>query len=471
MLQRKDLLLFNTKDSYEFSVNTESISKNLLGIQFFYKLKSVISLTRLIKYRLYVWFIFKDLFFTLNSELNGFSVQFSLCFYFFEFFYFLKMIRIFSYYRESSEFMYIYNKGNISFDNSLKFLYFSFLLDNLQFYYSGSYKLKALNLKSNYTIKVNSIRSFAYYYKIFLGIHKQRFKFLKFKLKRGKKKLRKFYKREIFKYINTSGFGYIQSRLFLGMTKRFRKNPNRSFISWLLFFKFFNAYVFRSDNRDVNCMYLVNIPQNVSVPNKVLGVAYYNDNLKARNLKKIKVNTLKRLYFLSRLAIVTMKVVYSNVFFISEGFKVDYRTNEVTRKVLGNYTMKHGTDRWDIDDLYFGFKSKRVRRQNYWYILRKMFVKLGMSLVYSKSRYIIARFITGFRRNYLINQLQKSIRFWNKKRRDLEKRPVRFRLLMVLFVPKIPFNKGLRKQKAKRKKFRFRKRKNFVLRIRRGFRR
>lgn len=42
---------------------------------------------------------------------------------------------------------------------------------------------------------------------------------------------------------------------------------------------------------------------------------------------------------------------------------------------------------------------------------------------------------------------------------------------MVLFVPKIPFNKGLRKQKAKRKKFRFRKRKNFVLRIRRGFRR
>lgn len=92
-------------------------------------------------------------------------------------------------------------------------------------------------------------------------------------------------------------------------------------------------------------MYLVNIPQNVSVPNKVLGVAYYNDNLKARNLKKIKANTLKRLYFLSRLAIVTLKVVYSNVFFISEGFKVDYRTNEVTRKVLGNYTMKHGTDR------------------------------------------------------------------------------------------------------------------------------
>lgn len=231
MLQRKDLLLFNTKDSYEFSVNTESISKNLLDIQLFYKLKSVISLTVLIKYRLYVWFIFKDSFFTINSELNGFSVQFSLCFYFFEFFYFLKMIRIFSYYRASSEFMYIYNKGNISFDNSLKFLYFSFLLDNLQFYYSGSYKLKALNLKSNYTIKVNSIRSFAYYYKIFLGIHKQRFKFLKFKLKRGKKKLRKFYKREIFKYINTSGFGYIQSRLFLGMTKRFRKNPNRSFIS------------------------------------------------------------------------------------------------------------------------------------------------------------------------------------------------------------------------------------------------
>lgn len=54
MLQRRDLLLFNTKDSYEFSVNTESISKNLLDIQLFYKLTPVISLTVLIKYRLYL---------------------------------------------------------------------------------------------------------------------------------------------------------------------------------------------------------------------------------------------------------------------------------------------------------------------------------------------------------------------------------------------------------------------------------